>query len=131
MGGCLESDSSFIECAALCTHPEWQTHERAQCMNHRTLKIIISVVAICVIALCMSLAPRKVSAQNVPSPPDEKEPVVPVYNPYPTGILPGDLNSELARVEREVDVLEGRALAPVPNFPPLKVTNQPPVFQGS
>ena len=79
----------------------------------------------------MSLAPRKVSAQNVPAPPDEKEPVVPVYNPYPTGILPGDLNSELARVEREVDVLEGRALARWHSLPPLTVTNQPPIFKDS
>jgi cytochrome c peroxidase len=100
-------------------------------MNHRMLTIIISVVALCVIALCMSLAPRKVSAQNVPAPPDEKEPVVPVYNPYPPGILPGDLNSELDRVLREVDVLEGRALARWHSLPPLKVTNQPPIFQGS
>src|SRR4030081_1483243 len=34
-----------------------------------------------------------------------------VYNPYPPGILPSDLNSELARVLREVDFIEERALA--------------------
>src|SRR5258708_37890353 len=100
-------------------------------MNHRTLTILISVVALCVVALCMSLAPRKVSAQNDPAKHDEKEPVAPVYNPYPPGILPSDLNSELARVEREVDFIEGRALARFHSLPPLKVTNQPPIFQGS
>ena len=33
-----------------------------------------------------------------------------VYNPYPPGILPADLDSEVARVLREVDVIEGRAI---------------------
>jgi cytochrome c peroxidase len=70
----------------------------------------------------MLLDPRKVSAQN---------PATPVYNPYPPGILPADLDSELARVLREVDVLEGRAVARWKALPPLTVTNQPPVFQGS
>src|SRR5258708_38491988 len=99
-------------------------------MNHRMLTIIISIVAICVVVLCMSLAPRKVSAQNAP-PPDEKEPVAPVYNPYPPGILPPDLNSELARVEREVDFIEGRALARWHSLPPLQQTGQPPIFKDS
>ena len=40
----------------------------------------------------------------------------PVYDPYPPGILPSDLNSELARVAREVDVIEARALAPLKPF---------------
>jgi hypothetical protein len=34
-----------------------------------------------------------------------------VYNPYPPGILPHDLNSEIERVRREVREIEGRALA--------------------
>jgi len=33
-----------------------------------------------------------------------------VYNPYPPGILPSDLNPELARVLREVDLIEGERL---------------------
>ena len=91
-------------------------------MNHRTLKILITLGALCVASLCMLLDPRKVSAQN---------PATPVYNPYPPGILPPDLDSELARVLREVDVLEARAVARWQALPPLTVTNQPPVFQGS
>ena len=35
----------------------------------------------------------------------------PVYNPYPPGIIPSDLDAETARVLREVDVIEDRALA--------------------
>jgi hypothetical protein len=34
-----------------------------------------------------------------------------IYDPYPPGILPPDLNAEIARVLREIDVIEARALA--------------------
>ena len=58
-------------------------------MNRRTF-LTISVVALCVVALCMSLTKRKVSAQD-----DGAAPLsLPTYNPYPPGILPTDLNSE-------------------------------------
>ena len=100
-------------------------------MNHRTRTIIISVGALCVVVLCMSLAQRKVSAQNDPTKHDEKEPAVPIYNPYPAGILPSDLNSELARVLREVDVIENRALAEWHALPPPNLTGQPPTLQGT
>jgi hypothetical protein len=33
------------------------------------------------------------------------------YSPYPKGILPSNLNSEVDRVLREIDTIEGRALA--------------------
>ena len=42
---------------------------------------------------------------------DDKKKVAPPYNPYPPGILPDDLNSEIERVLREVDLVESRALA--------------------
>jgi len=41
-------------------------------------------------------------------------PSSPVYNPYPPGILPSDISSELARVEREVDFTESEAIAQWP-----------------
>src|SRR6266849_634006 len=104
---------------------------KGQCMNHRTRTIILSLVAFCAVLLCMSLAQRKVSAQDDPTKHDEKDKPFPIYNPYPAGILPSDLNSELARGEREVDVLEGRALARWHSLPPLTVTNQPPIFKDS
>src|ERR1700738_4394140 len=55
----------------------------------------------------------------------------PVYDPYPPGILPADLNSELARVLREVDVIESRALAQWRALPPPVLTGQPPTLQGT
>jgi len=69
-------------------------------MNRRMLTII-SVVVLCAVALCITLTGRKVSAQSAPA----------VYNPYPPGILPADLNSEIARVLTEIDFIEARAIA--------------------
>jgi cytochrome c peroxidase len=54
-----------------------------------------------------------------------------VYNPYPPGILPSDLSSEPARVVREVDVIEERALAQLQALPPLDLTGLPPILQGT
>jgi cytochrome c peroxidase len=61
----------------------------------------------------------------------EKEPPPPIYNPYPPGILPADLNSELARVAREVDVIEERALNRWHALTPPTLTGQPPTLQNT
>ena len=68
-------------------------------MNRLRLTII-SVVVLFVLALCMLGSGRKVSAQNAASSPSS------VYNPYPPGILPPNLNSEISRVLAEVDFLK-------------------------
>src|SRR5882762_1788343 len=89
-------------------------NRRMYSMNRWTLTII-SVVVLCVVVLCMTLVPtRRVSAQNAP----------PIYNPYPPGILPPDLNSELERVLREVDVIEARALERSKALTPPTLTNR-------
>src|SRR5713226_3654858 len=93
-------------------------------MNRRMLTIM-SVVVLCAIALCMSLVGRKVSAQNAAQLSD------PIYNPYPPGILPADLNSELARVLRELGVLEGRAITRWHALKPPILTGQPPTLQNT
>jgi cytochrome c peroxidase len=54
-----------------------------------------------------------------------------VYNPYPPGILPSDLDSELARVLRETSVLEGRAITRWHALKPPTLTGQPPVLQDT
>jgi cytochrome c peroxidase len=53
------------------------------------------------------------------------------YNPYPAGILPSNLNSEIERVLREVDVIESRALARWHALPPPILAGQPPVLQNT
>src|SRR6266478_9996872 len=53
------------------------------------------------------------------------------YNPYPPGIIPADLESEIARVLREVDFIENRALARWRALPPPILTGQPPTLQNT
>jgi cytochrome c peroxidase len=53
------------------------------------------------------------------------------YNPYPSGILPADLVSEIARVRREVNVIFQQALAQWHALPLPTVTGQPPTLHGS
>src|SRR5438128_2349894 len=76
-----------------------------QVMNRRTL-IALPAAVVGALAVWLSLCSPRVSA-----PPKAPAPSVPVYNPYPPGILPSNLSSEISRVLREVDVIESRALA--------------------
>src|SRR6266849_4352170 len=92
-------------------------------MDRRMLAIVV-VVVVCVLALLMTVAKRKVSPRSSSALSDS------VYNPYPPGILPSDLNSEIARVLREVDVIESRALARWHALEPPILTGQPPVLSN-
>jgi cytochrome c peroxidase len=53
------------------------------------------------------------------------------YNPYPPGILPADLVSEIARVQREITTIENEALAQWRALTPPTLTGQPPTLQGT
>ena len=53
------------------------------------------------------------------------------YNPYPPGILPNDLASEITRVRSEVAFIENEALAQWRALPPPTLTGQPPTLQGT
>src|SRR3989475_2347353 len=94
-------------------------------MTRRRLIAFLRTFAIVVLALMV--VPQAVPAQRAaPSPP----PPTP-YNPYPPGILPADLQSELDRVSREVNLLFQQALAESRALPPPFLTGQPPTLQGS
>jgi cytochrome c peroxidase len=54
-----------------------------------------------------------------------------IYNPYPPGILPGDLDPEIQRVLGEIRVVEARALAQWKALTPPTLTNQPPIFKDT
>jgi cytochrome c peroxidase len=58
-------------------------------------------------------------------------PITQVYNPYPPGILPADLSSETDRVQREIDLVEARALARWHTLERPILTGQPPVLRGT
>jgi cytochrome c peroxidase len=59
-------------------------------------------------------------------------PVTPApYNPYPLGILPLNLVSEIARVQREVTTIENEAIQQWQAMPAPVLTGQPPTLQGT
>ena len=93
---------------------------------------MIGLVILCAgVAAILLMCTRLTSAQNQAAPKSqwaghEQQPTV--YNPYPPGILPSDLDSEIARVIREVDFIENEALAQLRALPPPTLTNQPPVL---
>src|SRR6201987_677434 len=67
---------------------------------------------------------------------EKHEPPFPVYNPYPPGILPGNLNSEIARVLREIDVIDARAIErrhslPLPTRLDVRPGPNPPVLKDT
>jgi cytochrome c peroxidase len=93
-------------------------------MTRRRSKIV-SVAVLFAMAITISLPETKLLAQGATPPP------APVYNPYPPGILPSNLDSELARVLREVDGLEAEAISQWKALAPPVVSGQPPIFQNT
>jgi len=85
----------------------------------------------------MSLPARKVSAQKAgaQSGSDQNQQGGPndgsIYDPYPPGILPPDLDPEIERVLREIRVVEKRALDRWAALTPPTLTGQPPILQGT
>src|SRR6202790_3717557 len=99
-------------------------------MKRRRLIALCTVSVTLIAALLISSQTVLISAQNGGDRDhkgDREEPP-PVYNPYPPGILPSDLNSEIARVRREVQNIESEALAQLRALPPPTLTGQPPIL---
>ncbi len=96
--------------------------------------IALSMLTVTAIAAWLIVSQTALlSAQNGADPAQKGGRGVPRadYNPYPAGILPSDLNSEIERVLREVDVIESRALARWHALPPPILAGQPPVLQNT
>jgi cytochrome c peroxidase len=93
-------------------------------MRRRVL-VALAVAAACAFALWMTLHSRRAFA-----PAEARSRSVSDYNPYPPGILPADLSSEIARVIREVDVIESRALARWHALKQPILAGQPPILEN-
>jgi cytochrome c peroxidase len=103
-------------------------------MNRRRLTALGVITFTVIVGLLISSQTALISAQSGATgvnKGDREEPPPPPYNPYPPGILPADLNSEIARVLREVDNIEAEALAQLRALPPPILTGQPPTFQNT
>ncbi|MDB6046386.1 MAG: hypothetical protein JWM63_4937 [Gammaproteobacteria bacterium] len=105
-------------------------------MSRNTL---ITVAAAFTMTLGACILPQTVSAQQesaAATTAGKPPPTTPIYNPYPPGILPSDLVSEIDRVLREVDVIEKRAIERWQSLPPptrsgLRPGPNPPVLKGT
>src|ERR1700731_4745718 len=93
----------------------------------RQTRLIALAVAFLIIVIAMSISAHIVRGQSEGTAAASAS----VYNPYPPGILPSDLSSEIARVQREVDLIEGRALARWKGLSHPILTGQPPVLQDT
>ncbi len=100
-------------------------------MNKRLLAICIASGCATLIAT-VGLRLGTVNAQSIPTlPPMAPEPTTSVYNPYPPGILPANLQTEILRVRMEVRGIETEAIRQWIALTPPTVTNQPPVQQNT
>ena len=100
-------------------------------MKRRRLIAFCTITVTVILALLISSQTALISAQNNGQGKgrgDEPDKIPPPYNPYPPGILPPDINSEIARVLREVDNVEFEALAQLRALPPPTLTGQPPIL---
>ena len=103
---------------------------------------LIALIACAMLMASLILVSPAVAAQadkgkKPPSPPpqaDKGKPPPPgpsVYDPYPPGILPDDLVSEIARVRGEVQSIFNEALAESRALQLPTLTGQPPTLQGT
>src|SRR4029077_11279955 len=88
-----------------------------------SIACLLMLAALIIISQIVSGQPETIEDQTIQA--------APVYNPYPPGILPSDLNAEIARVLREIDVIEERAIERWHALPPPTVTNQPPILKDT
>jgi len=77
------------------------------------------------------LAVLTAGAQDQQGNQDKQDKRQPIYNPYPPGILPPDLDAEIARVRREVNFIYQQAVAEWRALPPPDLTGQPPILKDS
>ena len=96
-------------------------------MKRSMLLITTAVCAVGLIAIIVGS--HTLSAQDEHGRDKDKPP--PAYNPYPHGILPSDLNSEIMRVQREIRGIEAEALTQAKALPPLTFTTNPPIIHGN
>src|SRR6266850_2130319 len=93
----------------------------------KLIKLSVSLV----IVLGTLILTRAGSAQQDGSKAADKKDQTPppIYNPYPPGILPPDLEPEIARVRREVNSIFNQALAESRALPPTQ-PGQGPTYQA-
>ena len=87
-------------------------------------KTLLVSATVCAFTICAALiAPiTKEHAQSASASP---------YNPYPPGVLPSNVSSEVARVLREIDGIEAEAIAQWHAMPTPTLAGNPPILQNT
>jgi cytochrome c peroxidase len=93
-------------------------------MRRDTRKIVKAALATALGILSVPLAGSTEARAQADQP-------IAAYNPYPPGILPPDLQSEINRVRHEVATIFNRYLAEWHALPPPTLTGQPPTLTGT
>jgi cytochrome c peroxidase len=94
----------------------------------RLLRLIGVCAATCTV-IWAAFLPGIARAQDQPEAAKWQFP--PNYNPYPPGILPSDLSSEIARVQREITTIEQEAIGQWHALKPPTLAGNPPTLQGT
>jgi len=93
-------------------------------------KTLIAMAAGCAAGLgIVTLSDASSKEQQDQCPNSEIQGNPPVYFPYPSGLIPSDLCTEVKRVQREVDVIFKETLAEWRALPPPTLKGQPPLLQ--
>ena len=92
--------------------------------SHWIAVLSLSTLAIAVLLVC--IRPASVRAER-----GDKDQPAATYDPYPAGILPSDLNSETARVLREIDRHREQGSCAMACPAAATLTGQPPILQDS
>jgi cytochrome c peroxidase len=88
-----------------------------------TTRILMIVAAACATTAVVMVVPtRIVRGQQTPAQ---------IYNPYPPGILPSDVDPEIARVLREIDFIEAEAIQQWQALTPPTLAGNPPILQNT
>ena len=92
----------------------------------RIIKLRFAFAAIAGILLTLPSSPaRSGNSGNIRFSP------IPAYNPYPPDIFPTDLDTEIARVQRETRLIEDEALGEWRQLPGPTMGGNPPTSQGT
>lgn len=94
----------------------------------------IAWLILCVgVATTFQVSTRRIAAQSTENNGrgHDRDQPPPTYNPYPSGILPPDLQSELDRVLREVRGIENEAVSEWQTLGPVTYTGNPPIIKGN
>jgi cytochrome c peroxidase len=124
------------QCRVECIPHVQQAEEATFRMTKRSSVICITAVCATIIPiLCLLIATLAAQAPDGTiaghSPEQAPEPTSGAYNPYPPGILPADLQSEIKRVRAEARDIEAEALAQWKALPAPVITGQPPKLQNT